>query len=70
MSHSNKDATLPLLYCAFLPEAASGQLYVPRDGEWGPPKESGAGEKKSLDAEQQSLLWSLSEAAVGEKWAI
>ena len=69
MSHSNKDATLPLITAAFAPEAVSGTLYVPRDGEWGPPKAAPEkGEKNAMDASQQEMLWAASEDAVGEKF--
>jgi NAD(P)-dependent dehydrogenase (short-subunit alcohol dehydrogenase family) len=68
MSHSNMDATLPSIVAAFSPDAKSGDIYNPRGGEWGPPSEGRKKEKVAWDPVQQELLWTKSEAAVGEKF--
>lgn len=65
-AQSAEDGTLPLLMACFSPEVKNGELWEPSflGGKGAPKKVKYT--KQSTDADQQKMLWEVSEAACGK----
>ena len=63
-----EDGAVPLLTCCLAADAQSGQFYEPEHTSRGPAKLTQL-EPTSLEADR-AALWSASEAAIGETWAL
>ena len=63
-----EDGAVPLLTCCLAADAKSGEFYEPEHTSRGPAKLTQL-EPTSLEADR-AALWSASEAAIGETWAL